>query len=181
MRYNDDTYIKNFIEHGIYPKIHDDIYSLDRYLDNSNVLDLGCCTGLLSRHLAETHNFVIGVDSEAKYIEKAIKHNNIQYIQMEINESTLEDFHKILVCNNIAIIYARRIIPEVYETGGKDLVNHLIQTMYDSKVEYLVVEGRKSNRNAVNPLKSIEEEVTALKQRYEVIRKYKNCAIMKRK
>ena len=181
MRFNDDDYLKAFAERGEYPKIHDDIYCLDRYVKGLPVLDLGCCTGLLTRRLVRTHDVIVGVECNEHYLEKAIRHDKIEYINMRVDFDTLPALADIIKQRGIKCIYARRVFPEIYETGCSKLVTELIDLLHDCEVEYLVIEGRKSNKNAVNPLYNVEQEINALKGKYAVIKRYKNCAVMQRR
>ena len=51
--FDDDKYLKQFKEDQIYPKIHDDIFYLASNTEGNNVLDIGCCYGLLSHRLSK--------------------------------------------------------------------------------------------------------------------------------
>lgn len=181
MRFDDDGYLKAFYERGEYPKIHDNIYKLDRYVKGTNVIDLGCCTGLLARRLVRTHGTVIGIECNKNYLSKAVQHERIKYENLKVDFDTLQAIADIVKSNNIECVYARRVIPEIYETRGFELVSALAETLYKNGVKYLVVEGRKSSRNAVNPLSSVEKEVEALQKYYYVSERVGNCVLMKRR
>lgn len=181
MRFDDDEHLKAYHERGEYPKIHDDIFSLNRFVKVDNVVDLGSCTGLLSRRLADKYKLVIGIEPSKKYVEKAIQGDNIKYINMGINEDTLGEFAKAIRDNNIKAVYARRVVPEIYETGGMELVRSFITALYDTGVEYVILEGRKSTKKAKNPLHSIDEEVKMFDKLYFPTVKYRNCQILKRR
>lgn len=181
MRFDDDEYLKNFYERGIYPKIHDDIFSLDRFVVGTNVIDLGCCTGLLARRLVPTHGKIIGIECNENYLSKAVRHEKIKYVNLKIEANKLGELADLIQRNNIECIYARRVIPEIYETGGFELVSALAETLFNSCIRYLVIEGRKSNRNAVNPLFNLEKELTAMSKYYYVTERAGNCAVLKRR
>lgn len=180
MRFDSEEYLKDFYSNGRYPKIHDDIFSLDSYVRGLNVIDLGCCTGLLSRRLAESHPLVVGIEANRKYLAKAVKHENIRYVNLKINFDTLRDLEKIILRYNIKCVFARRVFPELWETGGNELVDRVKTLFYRYGVEYIVLEGRKSNSNAVNPLRNANTEAFWLESEYKTIETYKNCVVMKR-
>lgn len=178
MRFDSDKHLERYYGLGVYPKIHDDIYYLDRYVRDLNVLDVGCCYGLLSARLADTHKVVVGVEPSARYLSKAIRRDNIHYMRMAITEDTLPELSKILREYNIQAAYMRRVIPEIWETGGYALVNGFIGTLAVNNVQRIVVEGRKTTRNHINPLYKVEKEIEACGKYYGVIARFRNCAVL---
>lgn len=181
MRFDDDGYLKQYYECGTYPRIHDDIFELSKFMPVENVIDLGCCTGLLSKRLSEKYKLVVGIEISKKYLQKAIKANNIKYLNFGIQEETLVDLNETIRHYDIRGIFARRIIPEIYETGGFKLVNDFVDTIFKAGIEYIALEGRKSNKNAVNPLYSIDKEGDIFNRKYICIHRYKNCELLKRR
>lgn len=181
MRYNDEEYLRQFYEYGKYPKIHDEIFNLSKYVPAVSVMDLGCCYGLLSHRLSSVYKTVIGIESEKKYLDKSVAGDNIVYVNMKICDSTLGDIAKIIEQYRVTGIFARRVIPEIYETGGFELCSQLIQTFYRTGIEYIAIEGRKSTRRAVNPLKSITEESNIFSEKYTPIERQANCEVLKRR
>ena len=181
MRFDDDGYLKQYYQSHVYPKIHDDIFELHRYIPVKNVIDLGCCTGLLSRRLADKYDFVLGIEINKKYLDKAVKAHNIKYLNFGIQNDTLIDLNDAIKKYGIRAIFARRVIPEIYETGGFKLVNDFIDTVFKAGIEYIAIEGRKSTRNAVNPLYSIGQEGVVFDKKYDCVYQYKNCRLLKRK
>lgn len=182
MRFNDAEYLKAYYERGEYPKIHDDIMVLAKDIEGNVVLDLGCCTGLLTRRLAINCKKVIGIDSNKHYLEQAIRDkNNIEYVHLKICENTLQQLREIIFKNNIGAVVARRVFPEIYETGGFELINDVLDIFDEELVSDILIEGRKSNRNAINPLNDIEKELKAVSRNYEPIKRYKNCALLQRR
>lgn len=181
MRFDDDEYLNIFYTTGKYPKIHDDIFSMHKVVECKNVIDLGCCTGLLSHRLSTVYNSVIGIEPSEKYLKKAVKSAKIKYKNMSINDETIDTLKDIILDNKIDGIYCRRVVPEIYETGGMELVKKFIEVLYNNGVEFVVLEGRKSNRNAINPLKSIVEENKVFNGYYETVASYRNCRVLRRR
>lgn len=66
------------------------LYSLDRFIPkDTTVLDIGCGTGITSKHLARDGRSVIAVDLSPKLIEYAKEHNNhegVSYMSGDICE-----------------------------------------------------------------------------------------------
>ena len=181
MRFDDDKYIQDVINYNKYPKIHDDIFYLSKYVDAENVLDLGCCTGLLSHRLSSVYKNVVGVEANNRFIQKTIKKDNIKYINLKICKDNLCNFENILTENNIEAVYARRVIPELHETGGIELVNNICDIFYKHKVKYIILEGRKPTKNAKNPLNILDKELQCFSKYYTEDNRYKNCCILKLK
>lgn len=180
MRYNDGDYIRRYKEFGEFPHIHDDIFAISRSLIGQNVIDLGCCTGLLTLRLATRNNLVIGVEANAAFLDECISASNVKYRNIRVSADTLQDFAGLVDKYHIQTIYARRVLPELQETGGAELVADFIKLCYGHNVERFVIEGRKSNKNAVNPLSSVQKEVEAMRGFYAVEKSYNECRIMKR-
>lgn len=182
MRFNDDKYLIEYYKYNQYPKIHDDIYNLSKKIDrNNNVIDLGCCYGLLSNRLSEYFNKVIGIDSNISYLEKAIKNKNITYFNLKITSNNLFELENIIRKEKITCLIARRIIPELYETEGFELLYIFSKLLYNNNIKYIVLEGRKYNKRAVNPLSNIDKEIIIFNKYYNLEKRYKDCALLRRK
>lgn len=175
--YDDYKYLEEF-KSGNYPKIHDDIFHLACLTPAKNVLDLGCCYGLLSDRLSKHFSKVVGVEGNKHYCERAI-YDNI--INLRIQESSLEQLKTIITDNNVDMVIGRRVLPELYDTGGESLLMKLSNLFYDCNVKYLVIEGRIESKKSVNRLKSIDEEIKIMSDYYSLEERYKRCARLKRK
>lgn len=177
MRFDDLEYVKQYNQNGKFPKIHDDIASLDKYIPEGVVLDLGCCTGLLSCRLAQKHRAVIGIEPNKHYLENAVRKENVHYVNMKICEETMQRLKEIVREHNITCVYARRVLPEICDAGGTKLVRSMIAMFKECGVKYIVVEGRKCNSKSTHLLKSIEREKEMLSGFYDNIQNYKNCSL----
>lgn len=181
MRFDDDKYIQDVINYNKYPKIHDDIFYLSKYVDAENVLDLGCCTGLLSHRLSNIYNNVVGVEANKSFLNKAIAKDNVKYINLKINSSNLNRLREIMLLNNIDAVFARRVFPELHDTGGAELLDAVCDMFYRCNIKYVAIEGRKPTRNAKNPLNTLDKEIQCFSKYYTKYKEYKNCCILKLK
>lgn len=181
MRFNDDKYVYDVLNYNKYPKIHDDIFYLSNFIDVDNVLDIGCCTGLLSHRLSNIYKNVIGVEANKTFIDKAINKDNVKYINLKINNKNLSKLEDILISNNIEAVFARRVFPEIYDTGGIDLLNNICDMFYKCNLKYIVIEGRKPTKNAKNPLNILDKEMQIFSKYYIEYKRNKNCCILKLK
>ena len=177
MRFDDLEYVSQYNTNGKYPKIHDDIASLDEYVPAGVVLDLGCCTGLLSCRLAEKHNAVIGIEANKHYLSAAVRKENVHYINMKICEETMQDLKEIIVKHNINCVYARRVLPEICDAGGIKLVRAMISMFHECGIKHIVIEGRKCSKNSTHVLKSIEREKELFAGLYINIHNRKSCSL----
>lgn len=182
MRFNDEQHINDFKAHGTYPRIHDDIYTLDKHIPASHVLDIGCSIGLLTARLAEKHDIVVGIDSDIKAVQKAreIRKPNVTLYGCKINNETIDEIERILKDHNINVIYARRVLPELTDAGGLSLIEKLVTMFYTQKVKYVVLEGRQRRRNAMHVMKDIDKEVSRFMGLYKPIEKFKECVLLER-
>lgn len=182
MRFNDEQHIKDYKEYGSYPRIHDDIFSLDKHIPASNVFDIGCSTGLLTTRLADKHNTVIGIDSDVKALRQAdgIRKPNVTFYGGQINEKCLKEIEQILKRHEINVVYARRVLPEICDTGGLSLVEKVVTMFYNQNIKYVVLEGRQRRRNAKHVLKDVDKEVSRLEGLYKPIKRFNECVLLER-
>lgn len=179
MRYNDSEYLTAFYENGEYPKIHNDIWAASEAFHGQNVLDLGSCIGLLSKRLSQRNLKVFGVEANKSSIARAVQGDNITYVNMKVEMQTLDAFGKLITDNDIVTIYARRVIPELYETGGMELVRGFGQTCFDAGIKNIILEGRKKVPHPKNILYDSDQECEALAQWFDVIGAYREVRILK--
>lgn len=181
MRFNDLKHVENYKNNGEYPKIHNDIYAMSKYVTAKNVIDLGCCTGLLASRLREKHQKIIGIEPNDNYLMHAIKEEGIKYYKLKVEKETLSTIGELIRNEGVTAVYARRVLPEILESGGSELVRELVKVFFSNGVQFIVLEGRKATKRAVNPLKSIEREVEACSKYYDVIHTFNDCAVLRSK
>lgn len=179
MRYNDKKHIENYIKFGTFPKIHDDIFYIGKMLESMNVIDLGCSIGMLSVRLSEQHKKVIGIEADNNALDIAIEKDNVKYINGKITKDTLKKLEDIIIDNEVRCIYARRVFPELFDTGGIELLDELKTLLSRCGVEYIVTEGRLKTRNSKHDFSDINDEIIFFIDTYKVVKRYKSCAVMK--
>lgn len=179
MRFNDNEYLHAYYKDGSFPHIHDDIYIASTQIKIGVAIDIGCCFGLLAARIANDCEKVIGIDISEAYLQKAVKHPKVEYLKLGVDKKSIDRLSYLLQSKRVDTVIARRVIPEIYETGGFELCNEFCDTLAKCGVKYIVLEGRKSNSKAVNPLKNADEEVKAMSRHYQLVGSYKNCRILK--
>jgi len=179
MRFDDDSYIEAFYQRGEYPKIHNDIFHISHNLRDEIVLDLGSCTGLLSKRLSTRNKAVVGIEANANSFAKSVLGDNIIYYNLKVNDATLPRVKEILILHGVQTVYARRVFPELYDTGGLALVKKVCALFAEVGIQHIVIEGRQKTPNATNLLSNVDAECAIFSEHYRVIKTYKNCRILK--
>lgn len=181
-RFADQKYIDEYKEKGIFPKIHDDIFNLVSGTAMRDVtMDLGSCTGLLSVRLAGVMPAVIGLEGNRNYVKRSVEHDRVKIENLYVTAENLAAIEKIIKDNKVRIVVARRVLPEIAETGGIQLVKDMAKMFHAAHVEEIFIEGRKASKNATNPLSDMMKEAKALSEYYQPLMKHKNCLGLVRK
>lgn len=181
MKYDSLEHIDNLKKKGVYPKIHNDIFKLHQLVPVDNVLDVGCCYGLLSHRLSQVYDNVVGIEANSRYAEHFIFKDNIRYYNFEINKKNIGLLDHIIKKHNIQAVYCRRVIPSIYDTGGLELVQMFKDTLIRNNIEYLITEGMFKFKHNKNYFKTCYEEFAFFGDEYEVIQQYNNCGVLKLK
>lgn len=181
LRYNSDEHIINFKKTGQYPKIHDDIIKLGSEVPSKVVMDLGCSIGLLSHRLSNTNDLVLAIEPSREALAKTIPKENIRYYNFKIQQNTLKDIALLIRKYNVDTIYARRVISEIYTTGGYSLVYALSDVFYKANIKHIILEGRVESSRSVHKIKNTDKEIELFSKNFKVYKRYKNCAILIRK
>lgn len=177
MSFHDQSYVDAYLQRHEFPAIHDEIFALDKFVIFDTVMDLGCCTGLLAARLAETHTNVVAIEPNKNYLKNAVQLPNIHYYNMGVSDKTLDQIAAIIRKHNVKAIFARRVLPEIYDTGGESLVRSLIKTCHDNGVLTFVVEGRVETSRSAHALKGIDDEINIVGEYYQPIMTNHNCLL----
>jgi len=122
--------------------------SIDKFIPNGKVLDLGCGTGITSRHLAKGDRDVVAVDGSPKLIDFAEKMNShfgrVKYVVGDVCEFTwIEPFDSILMVDVLEHIELTRV-PELFEVLRN--VSHEKTVIYLNIPSENVIRYLKNNR-----------------------------------
>lgn len=179
MRFDSNEHVTAYYESGVFPKIHDDIFRMCKHINGHGaVLDIGCCRGLLSVRLAGVYEKVIGIDANAGYIESAIRCDNVEYHCIKICDCTLDKIGEIASSERVFCAFARRVLPEIWDTGGYNLVEAFAETLRRAGVKCLVVEGRMPVKSAKNQLSSVDREIAAVSGSFHPVLIDGRCSIL---
>lgn len=181
MTFDDLEYIRDLKEKGQYPKIHDDIFELHEHVPVNNVVDMGCCHGLLSHRLGQVYDHVVGIEPSKRYCKNLQLKDNVTYYNLQLNKQTIITFDKILKKHNIGGIFCRRVISEIYTTGGEELIQSLKNCLISNNVNYIALEGRIETKNSVNPINNTEKEINLFNDEYKVIATKHRAVVMKKR
>lgn len=178
MAYDNLDYIKNYNKTGTYPRIHNNIFSQVKYVPVDNVLDLGCSIGILTHRLGNEYKTVVGIEPNRKSLENAIFRDNVTFYNFEINKNKLKLLKKVIEKHNIQGIFARRVISEIYTTGGEELLYELSDLFKECGIKYLVIEGRIDTKRATHYLNNVDKEIRYFINNYKLINTYSNCRVL---
>lgn len=178
MAYDNLEYIKTYNKTGKYPRIHNNIFSQTKYVPVNNVLDLGCSIGILSHRLGNVYENVVGIEPNRKSLENAIFRDNVTFYNFEINDSKLKLLEKIIIKHNIEGVFARKVMSEIYTTGGEELLYKLSDLFKKCNVKYLVIEGRIDIKRATHYLNNVDKEIRYFINNYRLINMYNNCRVL---
>ncbi|QFG05747.1 methyltransferase [Bacillus phage 035JT001] len=181
MKYNDQQRIDDFNKYGVFPEIHDDIIEVVKRLPPEPTVDIGASVGLLSVRLGKYMTRVIGVEGNVNDFSRAVKGDNVFYLNYYLDSKKMRTFGKLLKCSNVKYAVARRVFPEIYDKGGLALVQAIGETLYNAGVEKIILEGRVRAANSKHILRDADRECEALKGFYEMEWKYKNVRQLKRR
>lgn len=186
-RYNDESYLQNWQNKDVFPRIHDDIFTLFmQTFESESVLDLCCAIGILGTRIHEKAGIdVCGVELLEKNILRAKKWGvPIEILQLSIEPSTLPTFTDWIKVNNVTGIVARRCISELFGNtpDGKvdwEWTKLWTNAVADAGVEEIWIEGRADQGRSVHPIPDTKTEIQCLSERYDVDERFKNCAYLK--
>jgi hypothetical protein len=182
-RFDSLEHLAAYRRHGAFPAIHDSLYELvSRYARERRFLDLCCSTGLLGQRLLGTGvaDFALGVDGDRLAVQNAIDHGVTMPVRhLALAADTLPLLGRLIEENSIRAVVARRCLPELL--GDRpELDGAFTDTLADSGITQLFVEGRIMSRLWTNRLKSIEEEIAVLKPRFRAIVRSNRCCYLAR-
>lgn len=173
VRFDSAEHLYDWQRTGRFPRIHDDIYNLIRSEvspSDGDVLDLGASTGLLARRLAHAGYAARAIEADEVAIAagKAAGTYGVRVPvrQWLLTSSDMVPFWDFLVENNIQTVVARRVLPELDDSGVTPEM--LGEALSNGGVKHLFLEGRAPRQGARHRLRSVSDEVVDLEKRWKV-------------
>jgi len=123
---------------------------------------------------------VIGLEPSQSSLNKAVRHEKIDYIQIAVKKDTLREVKDILIHYRPKVLLARRVFPEIAEQGV-GIVTEFARLCYESELDYIILEGRKPTKKAKNPLNTAELEVQALNEYYKPVGRLNSVFALQRR
>lgn len=190
-RFDSEDYLTEWRDGRTFPPIHDGIYALaEKHLPlGETVVDLGACTGLLSRRLSD----VLGLDVIAVEPHHASRLRGARYgtwgdrIHVHTlpisSKAGIGHFRTLLTVTKPTAIVARRVFPEIYEST--ELVepgswDDFVAALNASTVTMIIVEGRKFSTRTTHPLGNLDLEIAALGPRWAVTERDGDLAVLEK-
>jgi len=177
MRYNSHEYVNDYLTHGTFPRIHDDIFAVAQKMPNANELtavDLGACTGLLTIRMSGIFKSVTGIESSEDYARRAV--HGAKIIVFKITPDTLKDFGAVI--SGYDVMIARRVFPELYDAK---VVYFLPEIFNAAGIQYILLEGRKRVKRPTNPLWNADLEAQLFSAYYTAVEQYNDIRLLRRK
>lgn len=185
MKYDAQEYVDAFHQEGKYPKIHDNIFDVCKQFipTDTNVMDLGACTGLLSMRLIQqgVARKVVGLEPNKKSLSRAVKHPDITYYNVGVTGETIPRMRSVFHNYGVQAIVARRVFPEIVEHAGVNTLKTFARIASECEVDLIILEGRVETKRATSMLSAADTEVKAISQYYEQVFTHKNVRVMKRR
>lgn len=187
IRYNDESHLEKWANQGVYPRIHDDIFTLFmQTFESDSVLDLCCAIGILGTRIHEKAGIkVCGVELLEKNITRAKNWGvPIEIKELSIERSTIPEFVEWIKKNEVTGIVARRCISELFGNNPDNKVDWEWTEIWtgavaDAGVKEIWIEGRADQGRSVHPIPDTLTEIKCLSSRYNVREFYKNTAYLK--
>jgi hypothetical protein len=188
MRYNDQHYIDEFLATGKLPDIHKDFRSvIENFASEPEpALDLGCSIGMIMIALSQARQGapVIGIEPNQKdwgkcshvlsQMPKRDQEFHLYHYEIGYDWETLRN---ILDQHKPTLVTARRVLPEISETGLHN-INKLAGLLCLKGVKKLIIEGRIPTTNPSSKLPTLVKELVELEPYFIEKHRYKNVSYL---
>lgn len=184
-RFDSPELVEHWQATGHFPVIHDAIFQAvkENLKPGTRVLDLGACTGLLSRRMADAGYTVTAVEPDLsawRQGDRAGTFTDIPVHTAPINTMGLFGFEAMLGERRIEAIVARRVFPEIHSAMRGDW-HEFMESLNSSAVETIILEGRKHSTRTVHPLGHVAKEIAALGEAWELTQWQGEVAVLERR
>jgi len=179
MRFNDSAYVNSYIELGVFPSIHKSIVATAiEHVKGKKGVDLCCSHGLLGQQMMQHGFSMMGVDGDKTAVKLAREQSISMPITLTpITRKTLQSVLKEIQDFRADFVVARRCLPELF---GNDLLfgDIFFAQMKSIGIKELVIQGRVKTAKAVNPLSSIDAEISLVSPHYKLQHKNGDIAYL---
>ncbi|WP_372672559.1 hypothetical protein [Amycolatopsis kentuckyensis] len=169
MRFDDPSYVDAWGRAGVFPRIHQGIVQhvlTETEPVDGHVLDLGACTGLLGRQLADNGFTVFAVQEPGPAHDLGRGRgvfDPIPVLDLRVTPDTIGTLVAWIEQVDVRTVIARRVFPELWDAlGGKAGFDQLAEGLADAGVERIFLEGRAVSSRTTHPLGDAAREVAAL-------------------
>jgi hypothetical protein len=171
-RFDCPEYIDEWKATGRFPAIHDGIFAMLQAAvspEDCRVLDLGSSTGLLSRRMADAGYTVYAIEGSvatSNVGREAGLYDGVEIMRARLRPDDLRSLREWLHTRKIAVVMARRVFPELddYRLAPPTLA----RVFAEAGVEHIFVEGRLPRHNSTHRLSTLDKEIEALGDLWEV-------------
>lgn len=193
----DRSLVRNYLETGTMPSIHDNIEVLLAKIpaaERRGAIDLGACTGLITvRAFKLGFSPVIGVEPRAVDVavfDEHLKRAGCELCCRKINPMDPENLRwlsGVMLSNGCTTVIARRILPEILggtvdshdpHTVHPEAGDRLGKALLEGGATRIIVEGRVPSPRARHDLSSVEQEIVAMSRYWLVADRLKACAML---
>ena len=178
--FNDQRYIADYHQKGLFPQIHDQVAHLVKEYANESepCIDLGSCTGLLGIQAVELgRSFCVGIDGNPFDFNRAVPHPRVKYYNLYIGRKTLVAVAEILKKYRPTLILARRILSEI-DYYDDQIMGILPGLFHQHGVKKIILQGRVKVKNPKVRLYCTEEEIKPFEGYFKVTQTYKQSALL---
>lgn len=190
--FENEQYLIDWKEKGIYPKIHEDMFTLfSTTFECDSVLDMCCCTGLLGTHVNEFYGIpVVGLEGNPTWIERGRKHGvSIPILEIWISKETLPEILEFIKENKVNGMLARRCMAELFaydKPNGKILMEpdmewakFLTESFVEAGIKEVWMEGGRPHSNTdIHPCPTTATGIKFWEPAYKVSEWHRQCVYM---
>lgn len=190
MRFSDEEYLRAWKQDGVWPKIHDSMFTLfSSTFESKSVCDICCCTGLLGQHIKDTHGIkVCAIEGDKAWVERGkLWGTNVPTLNEWILPETLPTVLMWLKDHEVTGLVARRCISELFgsDIKGKHLkapnyvwAERLTAALVAAGIREIWLEGRANQGRSVHPIPSTDAEAKCFESGFKISDRYRDAAYL---
>jgi hypothetical protein len=181
-RFDDPSYVQEWLDTGTYPRIHDAIfYVAAQYLTGAPALDLCCSTGLLGKRVMDQLGIqCFGVDGDFNALlvgQKSGVFRDSSLMFIDIKPDTLKYLGVFLSEHRVSEVLARRCL---YELAKKVPLSDVANLFYECGVTQIIMEGHVFAQGSTNFMLQADNQALSLLPWYEQVFQKNNVRVLRR-